>query len=322
MELAGPIIILAVILGAVALFLRRQRPEVQDGGAPARPGRGRKQPEPDEIDVVHPRPPVVEMHVVGEEARVRFSVPVPDDPDPVLAELLVNEAVEVVREKRHTLPMSDVTAVVAIAGSTENPVTMGRASLATPGELPPPMTGASMLNLTSIATDPLERSFLDHAYDAEAKPDMHVETVARVPEDALERVGSLVRLPKAVDLGLRAQGIDPEKMSAGQLVTGMLGLVGYQVTPGLAGGTYTATKAGASTFIREDSYAPGDHPEISQEDLRRFLFEFQASGAERGMYVSEKYGPFDIYDMERREPRIRFITRERLQKFVEAVSLG
>jgi hypothetical protein len=40
------------------------------------------------------------------------------------------------------------------------------------------------------------------------------------------------------------------------------------------------------------------------------------------MYVSEKYGPFEIYDMERREPRIRFITRERLQKFVEAVSLG
>jgi hypothetical protein len=321
-ELAGPIIILAVILAAVALFLRRQRPEAPGAEGEARRGRSRKPPEPEEIDVVHPRPPVAEMHVVGEEARVRFSVPVPDDPDPVLAELLVSEAVEVVREKRHTLPMSDVTAVVALAGSAENPTTMGKASLATPGELPPPTAGASMLNLTSIATDPLERSFLDHAHDAEAKPEMHVETVARVPEDALEPVGSLVKLPKAVDLGLRAQGIDPAKMSAGQLVTGMLGLVGYQVNPGLADGTCTAVKAGSTTFIREDRYSPGDHPEISQEDLRRFLFEFQASGADRGMYVSEKYGPFEVYDMERREPRIRFITRERLQKFVEAVSLG
>lgn len=322
MELAGPIIILAVILAAIAFYLRRQRPEAPGAEGEARPGRGRRQPEPEVIDVVHPRPPVAEMHVKGDEARVRFSVPVPADPDPVLAELLVGEAVEVIREKRHTLPMSDVRAVVALAGPAHQPVTMGRASLATPGELPPPLGGASMLNLASIATDPLERTFLDHEYDADAKPELHVETVARVPEDDLEAVGSLVRLPKAVDLGLRAQGIDPVSMSAAQLVTGMLALVGYQVTPGIADGTYTATKAGSTTFIREDAYKPGDHPEIAQEDLRRFLFEFQASGAERGMYVSEKYGPFEVYELERREPRIRFVTRERLQKFVEAVSLG
>lgn len=318
MEIAVPIIILAVVLAAVAIMLRRQRPDRTQSEA----GSSKAGAETEEIDIVHPRPEVAEMHVVGDEARVRFLVPLPDEPDEVLAELLVGEAVEVVREKRHTLPMGGVTAVVAMAGSAENPTVVGRASLQTPGELPPPLAGGAMLNLASIATDPIERSFLDHAYDEEAKPDMHVETVARVPEDALENIGSLLRLPRAVDVGLRAQGIDPSMMSAGELVTGTLGLIGYQLTPGAAEGTWTASKAGATTFIKVDGYAPGDHPEIDREHMRRFLIEFQTSGADRAMYVTEKYGPFDVYEMERREPRIRFITRERLQKFVDAVSLS
>ena len=39
------------------------------------------------------------------------------------------------------------------------------------------------------------------------------------------------------------------------------------------------------------------------------------------MLVTEKYGPFMVYDKERREPRVRFITRERLQTFVDGFSL-
>ena len=37
--------------------------------------------------------------------------------------------------------------------------------------------------------------------------------------------------------------------------------------------------------------------------------------------VSDKFSPFEVYERERREPRIRFVTRERLQKFVDALSL-
>jgi hypothetical protein len=37
--------------------------------------------------------------------------------------------------------------------------------------------------------------------------------------------------------------------------------------------------------------------------------------------VSSKFGPFIIYGQEQREPRVRFVTRERLQKFIDAFSL-
>jgi hypothetical protein len=320
MELAVPIFVLLIILVGVTLFLRRQRPSrAEQLKQTVRAGDGMPA---DDFDVVTPRPAVAEMHVVGEEARVRFSVPLPEEPDEVLIELLVSEAVEVIREKRHTLPMDGVTAVVALSGSSENPVVVGRASLETPGELPPPAAAAAMLNLSHLAADPVERSFLDHSFDKEAEPEIHVETVSRVPEDELEAVGSFLKLPRAIDTGLRAQGIDPATMSSGELVTGMLALVGYQVQPTVGEGTWTATKAGSTTYVREDAYTAGDHPEIEVDALRRFLFEFAQANADRGLYVSDKYGPFEVYDLERRDPRIRVITRERLQKFVDALALS
>lgn len=320
MELAVPIFLLLIILVGVTLFLRRQRPSRADQlKQTVREGDGAAA---DDFDVVAPRPDVVEMHVVGEEARVRFSVPLPAEPDEILIELLVGEAVEVVREKRHTLPMDGVTAVVALSGSAEAPVVVGRASLETPGQLPPPTGATSMLNLSHLAADPVERSFLDHSFDKDAEPEMHVETVSRVPEDALEPVGAFLKLPRAIDTGLRAQGIDPRSMTSGQLVTGMLALVGYQVQPTVGDGTWTATKAGATTYVREDPYSAGDHPEIDVDELRRYLFEFQQSKADRGLFVSDKYGPFEVYDLERREPRIRVVSRERLQKFVDALALS
>ncbi len=46
------------------------------------------------------------------------------------------------------------------------------------------------------------------------------------------------------------------------------------------------------------------------------------SGADRGLMVSDKFGPFEVYERERREPRVRFVTRERLQGFVDALTVG
>jgi hypothetical protein len=40
------------------------------------------------------------------------------------------------------------------------------------------------------------------------------------------------------------------------------------------------------------------------------------------VFVSEKYAPYTIYDLERREPRIRFLTRERLQEFIDSMAIG
>ena len=72
----------------------------------------------------------------------------------------------------------------------------------------------------------------------------------------------------------------------------------------------------------EDRYRPGDHPELDESSIRRFMVEFGSAGADRGMLISDKYGPFEMYDLERREPRVRFVTRDRLQKMVDSLSLS
>jgi hypothetical protein len=306
------LIVLAIVLFAANWYIergRRQRGE-------ERPDRGRRRPAPQvqDPDFVRPRPNVSAFHVHENEAQVTFDVPYPDEGDDVLADLLVGEAVEVVREKRHSLPIEDVTQVVVLAGK-DTPREVGRMSLQTPGVLPPPSQIADILNLTSIGADPLAAEFDERSA---AIP----ETVAPTRSDELEPLSEMIRLPKAVATGLRAQGVDPERMTAAELVTGVLSLFGYTVTPGIAEGHYTASKGGASTFIMSDEYSTGDYPEVEDATIRRFVVAFEQSKADRGMLVSEKFAPFSIYEVERRDPRVRFVTRERLQKLVDSMSLS
>lgn len=308
MEIGIPLIVVAVALFIVGLLMRRQRPPVAPE-APAGAALG-----PVDLDVVHYRPPVAEMHVVGDEARVTFDVPLPDQVDEALADILVAEAVEYVREKRHTLPMSQVAVVTAFAGRGV-PREVGRAKLDTPGVLPPEPRAPWLPNLSRIAVDPLAGRF-------EEAPPTVPETVAPTREERLAPVGSELRLPRAVETGLRAQGIDPATMTASEMVRGMLSLLGYQVSAGIAPGTWTAEKAGRRTLLREDPGEGTPDPETDEQAVRSFLVEFVSSGADQGLFVSGKYAPFSIYDVERREPRIRFLGRERLQRFVDTLALS
>lgn len=307
------LIVLAIVLFAVNWYIERSRKQRGEQQPERRRRRGQPPP-PDEPDFVRPRPNVSAFHVHENEAQVTFDVPYPEEGDEILADLLVGEAVEVVREKRHTLPISDVTEVVVFAGQ-DPPREVGRMSLDTPGVLPPPSQMADILNLTSIGADPLAAEF-------EEGPASIPETVAPTRSDELEPLGQMVRLPKAVATGLRAQGVDPERMSAAELVTGVLSLFGYSVSPGIAEGHYTASKGGSSTFIMSDPYQAGDYPEVEDATIRRFVVAFEQSRADRGMLVSEKFAPFSIYEVERRDPRVRFVTRERLQKLVDSMSLS
>jgi len=52
------------------------------------------------------------------------------------------------------------------------------------------------------------------------------------------------------------------------------------------------------------------------------MVEFASAGTDRGMLVTDKHGPFEIYTLERREPRVRFVTRDRLQKMVDSLALS
>lgn len=314
------LIVVAIVLIAVGVLLGRRRNELAEQQGFQKPSGGlRPKASPPPAlplpDLNHPRPKFSEMHVMGEEAQVSFDVPFPPGGDDVLADLLVQEALEVVREKRHTLPMDMVRRVVVFAGRSGERSEVGRHELDTPGTLPPKIEMPSMLNLSPFARDPLEAMEGGEA-------DIIPEVVARPGSDDLRPIAAELRLPKAVDLGLRAQGIDPATMGPLELVTGTLRLFGYSVNPGPAFGMFIAEKGGSRTFILGDVYRPGDHPEIDERTIDKFMADFSLSGCDRGMLVSDKYGPFEVYDRERREPRVKFVTRERLQKMVDSLALS
>lgn len=302
------LILLALVLGAIAVLTTRRGKAIRD--------KAQASQEVPAIDVDRPRPRVSDFHVRGEEAQVYFDVPLPEGGvDEVLGELLTNEAVEVVREKRHELPIDGVTTVVAFAGRDGDSRMVGKIALEEPGVLPDAMIAGPSLDLGHIGFDPLEKQFSDDL------PQQAPSLASDMRADTLGPIGDELRLPKAVSVGLRAQGIDPATMTSGEMVQSLLRLFGYAVSVGNNPLAFTATKGGAKTYLREDPYSPGDHPEIDEVTMREFVMEFVNSGADRGLLISDKFSPFGVYEREKREPRIRFVTRERLQKFVDALSL-
>ena len=261
-----------------------------------------------------PSPGVVEFHVRGDAAYVHFEVPLPDgDVDEVLAELLRREAVEVVREKRHTLPIDGVTRVVAMGRSGGEWAEAASVSLETPGELPPPMKP----ELLSHAAHPGFDAF-DRLADL---PENAPGLASAAGTEELAAPGTELRFPASIEAGLRSQGIDPTSASAGDIALGVMRMTGYTVTE-TGPGTHSATRAGRRAFIRVIEHGAGEHPELDESSVDRFVVDFISSKADNGLLITGKYSPFAIYDRERRDARMRFITRERLQSFLDALALG
>jgi hypothetical protein len=260
--------------------------------------------------------PVESFHVVGDEARVTFDVPLDDDDDQVLNELLTDEGLEVVRAKRHTLPIEDVDHIVVFAGR-DKVREVGRTKLASPGELPPPALDTG-LSFTHIARDPFAAPFDDERLDH----GVTYETRADVPEDELPPLREDLKIPKGLDRGLRALGTDPDQLNGPDFVIALLRMFGYAVTEQAFPGSYLAIKGGLSTYIATDSYDKGGHLELEDAVIRRFLADFGSSSADRGMLISDKYAPFSIYEIEVNQPKVRFVTRERIQRFVDSMAMG
>ncbi|MCI0543368.1 MAG: hypothetical protein L0Z49_02845 [Actinobacteria bacterium] len=259
--------------------------------------------------------PVAEFHVRGEEIHVTFDVPLPSERDELLEELLVDEAVEVVREKRHSLPIEEATTIVAHAG--RGPVReVGRAKLPAPGQLPPPVLDSGV-SLSHVAHDPFAAPF-----DDQVDHSIHYDVRAEAPGDDLKPLGAELAIPKGLDRGLRALGVNPETADGGELVLALLRMFGYRVSEQAYPGSYLALKDATTTYILTEGYAPGDPPEVSEAVIRRFLADFSSSGADRGMLVSARYAPFSIHEIESRQPRVRFVTRERVQRFIDGMALG
>ncbi len=75
-------------------------------------------------------------------------------------------------------------------------------------------------------------------------------------------------------------------------------------------------------MVRVVDHNEGEYPELGEQAITGFLFDFASSGASRGLLVTDKYCPFSVYERERRDPRVRFLSRERLQQFVDAAAMS
>lgn len=266
-------------------------------------------------DVEH-HAPVADFHVQDHQAIVTFDVPLPEEDDAVFNDLLVGEAVEVVREKRHTLPIDDVTTIVVFAGRGERKE-VGRTQLHSAGELPATPTTVSGLSFAHIAHDPFAAPFdegTDHAVTYETKSD--------VPADELGPLVDELKLPIGLQRGLRALGVDPQTMSAEALILNLFRMFGYSVTEQASPGSYLILKDGVSTYVLTEPHEKGSHPELSEGTCNRFVMESSSSGADRGLLITGKYSPFMIHEIESRQPSLRFITRERVQGFIDRMALG
>jgi len=300
------IIAFAVVVAAVViwwLFLRQS----ETGGSVAPLGT----PAQKDADGFSLRPPVSDFHVEAGDAHVYFDVPMPEgDPDPVLANILLSAAIETLREKRSHLPLDGVNVVHAHGLRNGQPVSAGSITLDGPGRLP----DASTLQALDVQTESDLFDSLEGA-PAQAAPSDAGD------EDVLVELGNELALTSNVEAGLRTQGVDPATASTAVLAAGLLRLGGYTV-PSDTSQTWTATRGGQRTFISVVEHQTGDHPTLSEKAVNQFLAQFSQSGANQGLLFTPKFGPFLIYEKERRQPRVRFITRERFQTFVNSIAVG
>jgi len=298
---AAILIAVVVIVALMLLFRSRSRP-TSESVATSPASRG--------IDDGGFHPPASSFHVSGGDAHVEFDVPLPEgDVDPLLRDILVGEAVEVLRAKRAHLPLAGVSTVHAYAVRDGAPVRVGKLTLDGPGVLPPPPTKEHPIFGRHHGVDVFEEL---------SGPLPGVET--HLPSDDLAPLLTDIRLTGRQDAGLRAQGIDTAAASTPDLVVGLLRLGGYVVDGG--GAAFTASRDGVIHYIAVVEHIPGSHPELSESVLDQFMVRFGASNAARGLLFTPKYGPFLIYDKERRQPKVRFVTRERFQTFVNSIALG
>jgi hypothetical protein len=245
---------------------------------------------------------------------VYFEVPLPPGgADEVLRDLLVHEAIVVVGEKRsNDLPISDVTEVKAFGKTDTGFREVGSRTLETPGVLP---------DILIADLIPRAAAGFDVADIGSALPTQAPEVGDVSVPETLGHIGSELRLTARLEAGLRTMGVDPAQSSAGDIVIGLLRLGGYDVRS-TGDATFMASRAGVRTYITVVDHTEGSYPQLEDGEIDAFTFGFASSGADTGILVTDKFSPYAVYDKERRNPKTRFLTRERIQAFVDAMGVS
>jgi len=270
-----------------------------------------------------PVPLVSEFHVAGDTARTVFAVPLGDaEAGEHLVELLCAAAVEYVRnKKRDGLPLDGVRHIEVSAMRGESSEVLGIVDLPDAGVLP--------------ARD--EKVLVESTHDPIASvSEVIADTTVAPQSDAgtsLESVAQAVQLSGPTDAHLRSIGVDPATMDLDDLVLGLLRVSGYDVHVGRSGmsgltgvqggkaDVYGLAREGKSTTLVILRHEDGSHPELADSVLAKFAVEIAQINPDQAILVSDKYSPYSMYEREKRDKRCVYITRERLQAFVDSFGL-
>jgi len=271
------------------------------------------------------RPTLTGFHVHGDTARIYYDVPLPgNEVGEHLRDLLMHDASMVLHEKRaHGLPIDQVMWVEVFGFRSGEAVEVGVLDLAEPGVVPE-------LTVTDL---------IPHAFAAGYDPLAHLEEqefaiepqlADHTPEEGLPPFGDGLVLTHELDAKLRAGGLDPSGASLDDLARALLRIGGYDVVenPTAAStlrsegaGVYSARKAGTDALVVVIEHQDGDHPELSEHAVNGFVFAVAEYNPDRALLITDEFGPYLMYEKERNDPRCRFITRERLQAFVDSFVL-
>jgi len=274
------------------------------------------EPAPDAQDRM--RPKVVGFHVHDDTAKVYYGVPLPDDEiSDHLRDVLCHDASLVLHEKRsHGLPIDQVTRAEVYGQRDGQPVEVAVLELESPGVIPEIVAPDLVPHASVSAFDPLASL---GEQDLEIQPGV----AARAPDEDLPAFTDEILYAKSVEARLRAAGIDPSDVTLSILARALLQLGGYQLTdrPGGSGDSYLAQKAGSVALVVVHEYQAGEHPELPESAVNAFVIEVAQSNPQRALLITDMFSPYVIYEKERSDPRCRFITRERLQPFVDSFAL-
>lgn len=265
------------------------------------------------------RHPEHDFHVVHEEIHIDFEVPLPiedaDEVDEVLVELLSYHALEIINDRIHRgQPIDGIPTARITAKRLGEAVEVTRIELGEPDEVVEIDMPMLIPWGSGAGYDPLS-----HLGDS-AETNVLALAEKRASDD-LAPIGEDLRLTAGISAGIRSMGIDPQTMSIAQLGRGLLELAGYAVSEREQDSVIASGK-GTSTFVQFVDHQAGDHPELSHQAIVAFLVAYASARTEMGLLITDKFGPYEVYQKERANPDVRFVTRERLQGFVDSIALS
>lgn len=268
------------------------------------------------------RPILVDFHVHDTTAMIHYDVPLSEgDVDDHLRNLLCHDASLVLHEKRdHGLPIAQVTRATVFARRGDEAVQIGTREFEEPGLIPEIAAPELAPHAPITGYDPLD-------YLGEQDFEVQLGVADRETEEGLPSFLDEVTIAESIEIRLRAAGTDPTDVSLQDLSLSLLRIAGYEVVAERAGvatverGTaqvYTARKDKSQTLVVIVPHASGEHPELSERVVNSFVIAVAEANPQRALLVTDKFSPYLVYEKERSDPRCRFITRERLQAFVDS----